>query len=269
MKTLLIILAIFFSAFSFAQSIQGPNNPGMVNNDNCCGNPWMDTANILLSDDLYSNSSVSVTDVSDNLFVTGFNFSIPAGDTITGITVEIEQNGGGGKDAGVFIVKGGNMVATDHANVSNWPVTDAYTVYGGCTDLWGVAWTPADINAPDFGVAVSAKGMGAFSTLVNIDHMRITVCYNTGLSSGIEKQNFNNVLFILNNPVNDKLNLEYVLKQNKILTLTVNDIMGNVILRKEIAGIKGINHPTLNTASLPRGIYVLIAGDMKVKFIKD
>src|SRR6185295_12938347 len=48
------------------------------------------------------------------------------------------------------------------------------------SDLWGTTWTPAEINASDFGLVFSAHINGLVTLLpsASIDHIRVTVYYN-------------------------------------------------------------------------------------------
>jgi hypothetical protein len=113
------------------------------------------------------------------LKATNFGFTIPGGSTIEGIVVEIEHKESGStvaKDNRVRIVKGGTIGSTDKASASEWPTSDAYASYGRFDDLWGETWSSTDINATDFGVALSAIGLGAGTA--SVDHIRITVYYS-------------------------------------------------------------------------------------------
>ena len=48
--------------------------------------------------------------------------------------------------------------------------------YGGATDLWGLTWTAADINAANFGVVISAHD-SVSGALAQVDSFAITVTY--------------------------------------------------------------------------------------------
>lgn len=61
---------------------------------------------------------------------------------------------------------------------TNWPTVEAYIGYGGPTDKWGCALTPAWINSPYFGVGIQARNNNASSRTASIDHIRITVYYH-------------------------------------------------------------------------------------------
>lgn len=48
-------------------------------------------------------------------------------------------------------------VGLDRADTKPWPTTFEYADYGGPTDGWGTTWTPAQVNATGFGVALTPK----------------------------------------------------------------------------------------------------------------
>jgi hypothetical protein len=60
-----------------------------------------------------------------------------------------------------------------------WPTTDTIMRYGSSTDpLWGTNWTPAEINAKGFGVAIASQNpRGGPSDTSYIDNIRINVHY--------------------------------------------------------------------------------------------
>ncbi|MDF2189250.1 T9SS type A sorting domain-containing protein [Paraflavitalea sp. CAU 1676] len=114
-------------------------------------------------------------------------FAIPAGATICGIVVTIERRaaglavGGSIQDAAVLMVKNGVIGGTNHASGAAWPSSDATVTYGGNADLWGLSWTPADINAGNFGVAVRASlsaGVVSLALTAHIDYVSVTVHYS-------------------------------------------------------------------------------------------
>jgi len=116
------------------------------------------------------------------LKATNFDFFIPSGATIDGIVVEIEKRRTDFVfDNAVRIVKRGIIGTVDKSADGQWPVTDTYVSYGSPIDLWleetEVTWTADDINAPDFGVVISASmgGLGPNQAFVN--HIRIRVYY--------------------------------------------------------------------------------------------
>lgn len=173
---------------------QGPLNAASIVNTSCSfafgGTNFTSPANATLSDNLYASAThCECCDMNTKcLTATNFGFSIPATATITGITVEIERRSslnGHIFDNGLRLLKGGVEVGSNYASATQWPTMDTYMSYGGCSDLWGTTWTPADINASNFGLVFACidycpfNGVGDAQSF--IDHVRITVCYTNSL----------------------------------------------------------------------------------------
>lgn len=146
---------------------------------------WSTVDNAKLSDDAYATATPGAFET-EHLVAKGFGFTIGASEAITGIRVEFERKAAAaatGLDFSVRLLKGGVVQGDNRASLSNWPTADAYAMYpadGGNSDLWGLTWTPADINDPNFGVAISGKG----DTTLSVDHIRITVFTDGGQTNG-------------------------------------------------------------------------------------
>lgn len=143
--------------------------------------PWVSPSNAATSNDVDTTATMATTNISHYLKATNFRFSIPTDATIHGIKVDVERSAAGTctiMDSAVRAVKGGTIQSTDKSSLIAWPTSlDEYTSYGGPTDLWGTTWTAANINASDFGFALSVQctaGNGGAS----VDHIRITVYYS-------------------------------------------------------------------------------------------
>ena len=96
----------------------------------------------------------------DFLLVDDFKLEVPEAAEITGITVTVRRAGGSSMEAvngAIRLIKGGIMGDSDRALPTAWSGPEYVDMdYGGSDDLWGETWTPDDVNAPDFGVALSA-----------------------------------------------------------------------------------------------------------------
>ncbi len=168
---------------------QGPNSPATGADDSGVGTlAWSNPDRVAASDDSKANASSTANVTTHYLKATNFGFSIPVGATVNGVTVEIERmttNNAAARntiDNIVKLVKGGVISGTDKADtVSKWPIADAYASYGGAADLWGLTLTYSDVNAADFGVAISANTTSDGATInARIDHIRITIEYTAG-----------------------------------------------------------------------------------------
>lgn len=182
---ILTILFLLITTFTFAVS-QGPFNPSSSGTNTSVGTiDWSNVSNVQTSDNNRSiSNNLGNGDVSYYLTATNFGFSIPAGSTIDGIFVEIEKSdasgGGNVKDNIVKLIKGGTIQGNDNSAGGNWSSTDGYSSYGNGTNLWGLTLTVSDINASNFGVAVSVRKTGSGTNNARVDHIRITVHYTDG-----------------------------------------------------------------------------------------
>lgn len=165
---------------------EGPNSTGTVVSDSTVGTEaWSNPSNATASDDSDAICVVGqgTGQIGEYLKCTNFGFSIPAGATIDGITVDVELRSSQVNrvvDNAVRIVKGGTIGSTDRSSGTNWPTTETTRSYGSTSDLWGESWTVADINASTFGFAISPSSTGAGSRNAEIDHVQITIEYTAG-----------------------------------------------------------------------------------------
>lgn len=121
-------------------------------------------------------------ELSGDLKATGFGFAIPTGATILGISVSVGRGDNmdppRATDHTVRLLKTGTAVGTNKASGSTWPTALTEAAYGGAADLWGTTWTPAEINASDFGVVFAAQHAGASGeSSPLLDWIRVTVTY--------------------------------------------------------------------------------------------
>lgn len=146
---------------------------------------WTNSENAAASDNVFATSSIEFGE-GPLLQATNFGFTIPSGATITGIVVEWEKKKAGGgamSDGQSRIIKGGST-GTENKAQGDWTTSDnTYYTYGSASDVWGETWTADDINASDFGAAISGtESLGNIHEL-SIDHVRITVHYTAPILS--------------------------------------------------------------------------------------
>lgn len=159
----------------------GPNSAGAGATADRGGSSgaWTTPSNITVSDTNYARND-DPDPYTDYLDATSFGFSIPAGETVVGVYAEIERMEGSSiyniLDETVQLLDAGSPVGNNKADtVTEWPTAFAYAGYGGAADTWGYgSWTPAKINASNFGLRVAASGTAAAGA-VRVDHIRITV----------------------------------------------------------------------------------------------
>ena len=144
-------------------------------------------ANIAANDLLYNSTFPPAADqeYSDFLSIRNFGFTIPLTATIDAIEVRIRRKarGQGIKDNRLMLMKGGVMVGADYAETSNaWGANNATALYdgdGGIDPLWSESWTPADINAADFGVnlAIWKDGGLSLGDFADVNLVQIAISY--------------------------------------------------------------------------------------------
>lgn len=166
---------------------QGPNVPGTVTQSGNApenAEAWVNPNN-LLADDGTETTITAATfdspDISNRIAPHNFGFSIPATATIDGIVVDIERRCGAGSasDNRVQLRKtaAGGPIGTNKADTAlAWPASLTVKTYGGAADSWGASWTPAEVNATEFGVVISVQADSA-NTDVQMDVVKVTVHY--------------------------------------------------------------------------------------------
>lgn len=145
-------------------------------------NAWLEVA---------APASVSYTDY---LVFTGFGFNFQPTDIITGVQVRIRKKTlpaggtqvypGGSVDYLVKLVKGGVISGSALRYGSIWSTNYFDTWYGSQAFLWGLGLTYADVNASNFGVAISAEASQTNAqrgwTTAYVDYVEMTVFTNNG-----------------------------------------------------------------------------------------
>ena len=133
---------------------------GTASNETRTGSrEWAMPAQGLRKDNERAIAELPFGELSNYLRVTGMGLDIPRSARIAGITVEIERSADGPnaiRDYSVRLVRGGKQIGNDKADRAVWPSSDAINTYGGEKDLWGIALTPEEAMARDFGIEIAA-----------------------------------------------------------------------------------------------------------------
>lgn len=204
-STLLKILLVFVSVFlilffPFTTTAQcssaGPRNATSSASVSFSGSNFgfTNVLNIFSSDNNRASSTglaALFSGQTEYLRASNFGFSIPSTAIICGVVVEAEKSATGigtvlgvglsyVTDYSVRLVRNGVVLGNNKATATHWTGTESYHTYGSSNDIWGVAWTPADINSANFGIAFSASinGLVMLIPSVRLDHIRITVHYS-------------------------------------------------------------------------------------------
>ena len=148
---------------------------------------WSSPGLAAASDDLYAIASLGPLESTQRLKGLGADLAIPAGATILGVEVLVEAtadtlSGAAFEFAEVSLVVGGSITGENRGGqaLGGGEDGDGTLVFGGPTDLWGLALTPAQVAAADFGAVVRvAETTGAIEGLasVSVDHVQVRVHY--------------------------------------------------------------------------------------------
>jgi hypothetical protein len=148
------------------------------------GYDWSNTP-ASISNDQYTTANIDSSSFpTDYLKSTDYDFRIPSWATINGIEMTVERSrnvGSGGTvtDNSVKLVKNNVVVGANKADTSTaWTSSDVVVTYGGPNDLWGEAWTPANINSSSFGSVFSAKRTSGGDRTARVDQIRMKVYYS-------------------------------------------------------------------------------------------
>jgi hypothetical protein len=148
------------------------------------GNDWTDAAFVASNDTAEATITAPTFDAGDTSYrlkATNFGFDavIAAGDTITGITVEIERDAPAGtaSDNEVRLYDStGTLVGDNKASATSWPTTPAIATYGSSSDTWAASLDAADIRSSGFGVSLIVNA-DANNTDIGVDFIRVTIEY--------------------------------------------------------------------------------------------
>ena len=184
LRTLMMGLVLWVGLCLPSLALQQEEFPSACTNDTTIGQvSWSRTNRAYSSNNSYARVDIDGK-TSRYLKCTGYGFSIPTGAVINGIFVKVERKAssaadGGSKDAAVRLVKAGAIQPTDRSLATSYTTAEVLQSYGGSADLWGNTWTPADINATNFGAAyaaIKANSAGG-SHRIEVDYISITVDY--------------------------------------------------------------------------------------------
>ena len=163
--------------------------PGAVAQDNSVGTAlWspLNAASLDTNDDDKSVVTMVFGEISQYAVLTNFGFTVPGGATITGIGVDVTWRrtnvNADIRDYSIRLVRAGLLESHDKATFTNLPTSDTEWNYG--PDMWSAAWTPADVNDADFGVAIAVENFALLaegeSGNAEIDRVVVSVLYDGG-----------------------------------------------------------------------------------------
>ncbi len=149
------------------------------------GPGWLFNGSLATQDDVGARVDLTSNGTSNSrselLFGTDLGFAIPLGAEVRGVTLHVRRSAPKPsnedvRDDEVRLALNGQA---DGDNRAVHPWTDGFITvqYGGPTDTWGMALTPAIVNQTSFGVALRAANFGsAGSAFVDTIEVEVTFC---------------------------------------------------------------------------------------------
>lgn len=138
---------------------------------------WSNPTYIQVDDSSNASVSLGKYEVSAYLRATNFNFGSISGYTLVGIAVEINfaSVGSDFNSEDLQLRTAAGRTGTDKGA----SVSSGIRTYGGATDLWGTAYTMANIVGSDFGIDYRCgRGGTLFSnSSLSIDYVKIRIYY--------------------------------------------------------------------------------------------
>lgn len=160
---------------------QGPTTAAGENNTSVGTVAWANPTQTNVADGTTGHvATVVCTNAASNyLVVRNFGFTIPAGATINGITVELTQFGSVAHTPSVKLWNGTSTTTNSSIGTAKtYTQTASYTVVtlGGTADVWGATLTDTIVNSAGFGFGISI-GIQAGTVIIAIDYVTVTVTY--------------------------------------------------------------------------------------------
>jgi hypothetical protein len=154
------------------------------------GNSWTNPNNARYADgsDAYSTYYAGNT---DKLQLWNYGFNIPSDAVITGIVAKIRKwFYGSNSGLSVYLEPDVNGNWYNYGKGTNWGTSWNVSTLGGSSDKWGRNWTPAEINAGNFGVGIHGWSMqSGYSG--HVDYCYLTAYWQRGFNATWTSQAIN------------------------------------------------------------------------------
>jgi hypothetical protein len=151
---------------------------------------WSDPTNIE-GDTTATAATCSISSnggTSHRLRCSNFGFSIPAGASIDGVLVEVEQqsaNNSRQRWNSVLLLVAGSETGDDRSDASNIQNSKLFKDFGSSSDGWNASLTRAQVNATGFGVSLKIDRNSVNTTTTSFFRCRITVTYTEGAQTRV------------------------------------------------------------------------------------
>ncbi len=273
-KTILTLVLMTAFVYSAMPQSQGPYNPGTAQSSqngclSCLGSIWGNPNYVMASDNQTASTTMAAVSncfqstcwYSRELLSTNFGFNVPTSNiNIVGIKAEIQRNAFSAnviKDTIVRLLLSGATIGNNLALANKWGITNNYYTYGGATNMWGTALTPANVNDATFGVSLKTANTSTSNQSAYVDHVRMTVYYTTttGITYSVSSENGISAYF------NDRRNLTLSYRLDKDASsaqLSVYNLLGQSLYSKKLEDLSAGSHmEEFGTSAFEAGVYVV------------
>lgn len=148
--------------------------------------PWDQLDKLGTADDAGARvviNSPNSTTSSQYLLASGFGFNLPPTASVNGVTVYVRRRATGRiDDSSVALYSGGTRLGVGAPGGGRWSTDWTTEQFGSVTHLFNYPLTPAIVNSPDFGFALSVSGTGTSEALVDDVQMHISYAYRCDCS---------------------------------------------------------------------------------------
>ncbi|MBS3109839.1 fibronectin type III domain-containing protein [Candidatus Woesearchaeota archaeon] len=200
-RSLVLMSFALFFLFSGLETVAADYRDGLaaavITDDPSIGTRvWLTPDNAKFSDNMWvlgvhsPATPQTFYEVTHYLKLTDFGLAIPDTAVITGVEAWIERRSNTGTpyvyDNDVRLVVNNVITGNNKADPAAWTFSgsDLIVKYGSAVDMWGAAsLTPAIVNSPSFGIAVSVKLSGQVK-IAMVDHIKIRVHYTLPPQTG-------------------------------------------------------------------------------------
>lgn len=170
----------YASVVSGTSDTAGPAAPTTVAVKYVGAASWSNPSNLVATGAPVATVSLS-SNISSTLISNGTTFNVPAGATITGITVQVNGKyvGSGTGVVALQLATNGTPVGTQNTFALN-STTTPYT-RGSSSFTWGTSFTPDTVNGTALGVLLTGSSNGAGT--MSLNNLVVTVYYTLAVAS--------------------------------------------------------------------------------------
>ncbi|MBI3510862.1 MAG: hypothetical protein HY064_09360 [Bacteroidetes bacterium] len=241
-------LTLFILPFSLHSQTSVTNSPSAAVTSPssaclaCPGEIWNNETNVFSANNMFASVNLTANGncfqstcyASRFLYASAFGFSIPAAATIDSIIVDIlrvTNSPASARDSIVQLTDGVSMLGADLHSTTLWATTATTATYGHSDPLWSYAFTPATINAVNFGTMLKVMNISPMTTNAGVDHIQMTVYYST--TTGIHSATAapSSVTWINNN---ENISAKIHLDKNVQCTSNLYDAEGRLLNSKDL-----------------------------------